>query len=179
MEHRITMEHPEALERLFPAFHGQNAKILAYLALRGVATAEQVSKELNMPRSTTYKLCNELVKEGLATEMLTTNEKGFRAADFVILVKNLAYAGELKITAKNVLAFDAAHTPAGRMFIERHGVEKFARFVELYSAYEDGTLTAQIMARDLGVIRFEVESLLSDIRALLPLAPEHRHQNRR
>ncbi len=175
----MAVEQPEALEKLFPAFHGQNAKILAYLALRGVATMEDVSKELGIPRSTTYKLCNELVKAGLATELSTPGEKSFKVADFVILAKNLAFIGELKITAKNVLAFDAAHTPAGKMFIERHGMEKFARFVELYSAYEDGALTAQVMARDLGVIRFEVELLLSDIRALLPLAPKHRHQNRR
>ena len=52
-----------------------------------------------------------------------------------------------------------------RMFIERHRSEKFAKFLELYDDYEKEKITSQMMARELGVIRFEVELLLSEIRA--------------
>jgi hypothetical protein len=95
-------------------------------------------------------------------------------------MENTALIGECKVTPRNILAFDSAHTPAGRMFIERYGPEKFAKFVELYDDYQREKATSQMMACELGVIRFEIELLLSDIESLAsPLINVGRRQNRR
>ena len=102
-----------------------------------------------------------------------------RVADFVFIIRNTMLMGGMKITPRNVLAFDVAHTAVGRMFIERHGTDKFARFVDLYDEYAKGKTTAQMMARELGVIRYEVELLLSDIRPVSGPATEIEHQSRR
>jgi len=176
----MTTKAPEGIEQLLPAFHGQSAQILAYVAARGTATPEEIWKDLHMPRSTAYKLLSQLVRTGLAVREKAGKVEAVRVPDFYLTVGNTALAGELKITSRNVLAFDSAHTPAGRMFIERRGPEAFAKFVELYDGYERGATTSQLMARELGVTRYEVELLLSDVRSIAPVVLEiGRRQNRR
>jgi len=171
---------PEGLEQLLPTFHGQSAQILAYVAAKGTATPEEIRKDLSIPRSTIYKLLTQLVRTGLAVREKVGKTEKVRIPDFSFVIKNTAFIGEFKVTPKNILAFDSAHTPAGKMFVGRHGLEKFARFVELYDAYERGMITSQLMAKDLGVIRYEVELLLSDIKSMIPGAiavgrhPHHR-----
>ncbi len=164
------MERPEALERLFPAFHGQSAQILAYVAAKGTATPEEMRKDLEIPRSTVYKLLSEFFQTGLATKEKVGKVELVRVPDFIFWIKNTALIVDCKLTPRNILAFDAAHTPAGRMFIGRHGLQKFAEFVELYDAYKRDATTAQLMARELGVTRYEVELLLSDTNSLIPRA---------
>ena len=168
------------MERLFPTFHGQSAQILAYAAARGSTTPEEISKDLDMPKSTTYKLLSQLEKMGLVTWMKSNKSESISVPDFVLIIKNTALIGECKVTPGNILAFDSAHTPTGRMFIERHGPEKFAKFVELYDGYGRGATTAQLMAKELGVTRYEIELLLSDIKSIAPVVLEiGRRQNRR
>ncbi|MBI4258510.1 MAG: MarR family transcriptional regulator [Thaumarchaeota archaeon] len=162
-------EAPVGMERLLPAFHGQSARILAYLAARGSTTPEDITKELGIPRSTVYKLLTQLVATGLAHKRKVGKTEKVSVPDFVFYIKNTAYIGEMKVTPRNVIAFDAAHTPAGKMFIGKHGQDAFAKFVELYDNYERGNLTAQLMARDLGVTRYEVELLLTDVRSIDPV----------
>lgn len=170
----------EGLEQLLPRFHGNSARILAYVAAKGFATPDEITKDLEIPRSTVYKLLSEFFNTGLAVKEKTGRVDRVSVPDFVFFIKNTAFVGELKITPRNVLAFDAAHIPSGKMFVEKHGQEKFARFVELYDEYERGTTTSQLMARDLGVIRYEVELLLSDIKSMVPVAIRiGRHPRRR
>jgi DNA-binding transcriptional ArsR family regulator len=161
---------PEGLEELLPTLHGQSAQILAYVAAKGTATPEEIRKDLAIPKSTVYKLLSDLFRTGLAIKETEGKVEGVRVPNFEFWIKNIANIVELKVTPRNLLAFDAAHTPAGRMFSERHGPEKFANFVELYDGYESGRTTAQLMARELGVIRYEIELLLSDIKSITPRA---------
>lgn len=175
------MTKAEGLEQLLPAFHGQSAQVLAYVAAKGTATPEDIIKDLSIPRSTVYKLLSEFFRTGLAIKKKEGRVDKVSIPDFAFLVKNTAYFRELKVTPRNILAFDSTHTPAGRMFTERHGLEKFAKFVELYDDYERGNITSQLMARELGVTRYEVELLLSDIRSITPVAVQigrrpHRRQ---
>lgn len=156
------------MEQLLPAFHGNSARALAYAAAKGSTTAEEMRKDLNLPRSTVYKLLSQLVDAGLVTKEKAQGAERLRVPDFVFFIKNTALVGECKITSRNVLAFDSAHTPAGKMFISRHGWRKFAKFVELYDEFERGKVTSQLTARELGVTRYEIEILLSDIRAMAP-----------
>ena len=172
MECGMTMERPEALERLFPAFHGQSAQILAYVAARGKATPEEIQKDLDIPRSTVYKLLTEFFQTGLVTKEKAGKVELVRVPDFVFRIENTANIVDCKLTPRNILAFDAAHTPAGRMFIGRRGLQAFARFVELYDVYKRDRTTAQLMARELGVTRYEVELLLSDIDSITPRSLE-------
>jgi hypothetical protein len=171
----------EGIEQLVPAFHGQSALILAYVGAKGTATPEEIRRGLGMPRSTVYKLLSQLVRTGLAKKSVAGKTEVFAIPDFDLTIRNTALVGELKITPRNVLAFDSAHTPTGRMFIERHGPEKFAKFVELYDGYERGATTSQLVARELGVTRYEVELLLSDIRSIAPVVLEigRSHPSRR
>ncbi len=174
------MEPPGALERLFPTFHGQSALILAYVAAKGTATPEEIRRDLEIPKSTIYKLLTEFLQAGLATKEKVGKVEHVHIADFVIRLENTAIIGELKLTPRNILAFDAAHTTAGKLLIGRHGPRKFAKFVELYDAYKRDATTAQLMAKELGITRYEVELLLSDIDSLTPHAiqfanlPSHR-----
>jgi DNA-binding transcriptional ArsR family regulator len=170
----------EGIEQLFPTFHGQSAQILAYVAARGRATPEEIRKDIGMPKSTTYKLLSQLDKMGLVIRMKSNKLEVISVPDFVLTIKNTALVGECKVTPGNILAFDSAHTPTGRMFIERHGPEKFAKFVDLYDSYGRGATTAQLMAKELDVTRYEIELLLSDIESIAPIVLEiGRHQNRR
>jgi DNA-binding transcriptional ArsR family regulator len=162
----MTTKAPEGMEQLLPAFHGQSAQILAYVAARGSATPGEIGKDLGMPRSTIYKLLSQLVRTGLAVRGKAGKVDKVHVPDFTFFIKNTALVMECKITPRNVLAFDSAHTPAGRMFADRHGLQKFAKFVELYDEYERGGTTSQLMARELGVTRYEVELLLSDIKSI-------------
>ena len=171
---------PEGIERLLPSFHGQSAQILAYVAARGSATPDEIKRDLGMPRSTIYKLLSQLVRTGLAVREKAGKAEEVRVPDFSFVIKNTAFIMECKVTPRNILAFDSAHTPAGKMFAERHGPDKFAKFVELYDGYERGTITSQLMARELGVTRYEIELLLSDIKSIAPDAVEiGRHPHRR
>ena len=113
---------------------------------------------------------SQLIRNGLAAREKAGKAEEVRVPDFSFIIKNTAFIVECKVTPRNILAFDSAHTAAGKMFIERHGPEKFAKFVELYDAYERGATTSQLMARTLGVIRYEVELLLSEIRSMTPVA---------
>jgi DNA-binding transcriptional ArsR family regulator len=170
----------QGLEQLLPSFHGASARILSYVAAKEVATPEEISKSLKIPRSTVYKLLSEFSDSGLIVREKAGRVDKVSVPDFVFFIKNTAYFGELKITPRNVLAFDAAHTPAGKMFVEKYGQEKFAKFVELYDEYERGKTTSQLMARELGVIRYEIELLLSDINSMMPLAIQiGRHSHHR
>lgn len=173
MECGITVERPEALERLFPAFHGQSAQILAYIAAKGKATPEEIRKHLGIPRSTVYKLLTEFFQAGLVTKEKAGRVELMRVPDFVFRIENTANIEECKLTPRNILAFDAAHTPAGRMFIGRHGLQAFAKFVELYDVYKRDRTTAQLIAKELGVTRYEVELLLSDIDSITPQSLEY------
>jgi DNA-binding transcriptional ArsR family regulator len=176
----MTTKPPEGIEQLLPSFHGQSAQILAYIAAKGAATAEEIRRDLRMPRSTTYKLLLQLERTGLAVKERTGKTEAIRVPDFYLIIGNTALVMECKVTPRNVLAFDSAHTPAGRMFIERHGAERFAKFVELYDSYGRGATTSQLMARELGVTRYEIELLLSDIKSIAPVAIEiGRRQNHR
>jgi DNA-binding transcriptional ArsR family regulator len=176
----MTTKAPEGIEQLLPAFHGQSAQILAYVAARGTATPEEIRKDLGIPRSTIYKLLSQLVTTGLVMREKAGKVESVRVPDFLLTIGNTTLVREWRITSRNVLAFDSAHTPAGRMFIERHGPEKFAKFVELYDGYERGATTSQLMARELGVTRYEIELLLSDIRSIAPVVLEiGRRQSRR
>ncbi len=168
----MTTERPEALEKLFPAFHGQSARMLAYVAAKGKATPEEMQKDLDIPRSTVYKLLSEFLEVGLVTKEKVGRSELVRVPDFVFSIKDTALIGEFKLTPRNILAFDAAHSPAGRMFIGRHGLQKFAKFVGLYDAYKRDATTAQLMARELGVTRYEIELLLGDVSSLIPRAIE-------
>jgi DNA-binding transcriptional ArsR family regulator len=162
----MTLKPVEGIEQLFPIFHGQTAQILAYVAEKGSASPEEIRKDLGMPRSTVYKLLSQLAGAGLVSKKKTEKGEEISVPDFSLTIKNTAIVGECKVTPKNVLAFDSAHTPAGRMFIEHHGPEKFVKFVELYDDYEREKITIPMMARELGVIRFEVELLLNDIESI-------------
>jgi hypothetical protein len=167
------------MEQLLPTFHGQSAQILAYVAAKGAVTPEEIRKDLDIPRSTVYKILSQCIETGLAIRKKVGNVDKVSVPDFLVIIKNTSYIGELKITPRNVLAFDAAHTPAGKMFAERHGQEKFAKFVELYDNYERGTTTSQLMARELDVTRYEIELLLSDIKLITPVAIKIVHPRRR
>jgi len=176
----MTTKAAEGIEQLLPAFHGQSAQILAYVAARGTATPEEIRKDLRMPKSTIYKLLSQLVRTGLVVKEKVGRVESIRVPDFYLTIGNTALTGEWKITSRNILAFDSAHTPAGRMFIERNGTQKFAEFVELYDGYGKGTTTSQLMARELGVTRYEIELLLSDIESIAPVVLKiGRRQNRR
>ena len=176
----MTSTTAEGLEELLPAFHGQNAQVLAYVAAKGSATPDDIRKDLMIPRSTVYKLLSGFFRIGLAVKKRQGRVDRVSVPDFAFLIKNTAYLGELKVTPRNILAFDSIRTPAGRMFAERHGPQKFAKFVELYDNYERGNTTSQLLARELNVTRYEIESLLSDIRTITPVAiqigrrPHHR-----
>jgi DNA-binding MarR family transcriptional regulator len=152
---------PEGIEQLFPMFHGQSAQIIAYIVAKGSASAEDIRKGVGMPRSTVYKLISQLVQAGLISR--AENGEQLKVPDFSLTIKNTATVAECKVTPRNVLAFDAAHTNAGRSFIEDHGSEKFGKFVELYDEYQSEKITKAVMARVLGVIRFEVEVLFAEI----------------
>ena len=169
----------EGLEQLFPTFHGQSAQILAYVAARGSATPEEIRRDLTMPRSTIYKLLSQLFGAGLVKREKAGKVERVRVPDFTFVIRNTAFIGECKVTPRNILAFDSAHTPAGRMFAQRHGPEKFAKFVELYDDYERGAVTSQLIARELGATRYEIELLLSDIRSIVPAIVEHGRRRRR
>lgn len=150
--------------------------------MKGNASAEEIGEDLKIPRSTVYKLLSGLCDTGLVVKDKVGKVERVSVPDFSFYIKNTAYVGELKITPRNVLAFDAAHTPPGKMFIEIHGQEKFSRFVELYDEYERGKLTSQLIARELGVIRYEIELLLTDIKSMMPLTVQkigHSHLHRR
>jgi DNA-binding transcriptional ArsR family regulator len=174
----LTTRAPEGIEQLLPSFHGQSAQILAYVAARGKATPEEIRSDLGMPRSTVYKLLSQLELAGLAKRLRTGKAESFHIPDFVFIIKNTAFIVECKVTPRNILAFDSAHTPTGRMFSERHGPEKFAKFVELYDDYQRDATTSQIMARELGVTRYEIELLLSDVKSIIPVVAKiGRHKN--
>jgi Sugar-specific transcriptional regulator TrmB len=168
------------MEQLLPSFHGQSAQILAYIAAKGTATPEEVRRDLGLPRSTTYKMLLQLQRTGLAVKEKAGNGEGIRVPDFYLIIGNTALVAECKVTPRNILAFDSAHTSAGRRFIERHGAEKFAKFVELYDDYAKDATTSRLMARELGVRRFEIELLLSDIKSIAPVAVKigRRHSRR-
>ncbi len=123
---------------------------------------------LSIPRSTTYKLLSQLASTGLVSKKKTGKWEEIRVPDFSLTIRNTALVGECKITPRSILAFDSAHMSGGRMFIERHGPEKFAKFVELYDDYEREKTTSQLIARELGVTRYEIELLLSDIESIIP-----------
>lgn len=155
----------QGIEQLFPLFHGQSAQILAYIALEGPTNAGKMSKDLPIPRSTIYKLVSQLVTAGLVEKTKDSDLK-FHVPKFSITIKNSTLASEFRLTPTNVLAFDVAHTPAGRKFIKRHGLNKFALFVELYGVYKRGKITRAPMAKKLGASRSELESLFSEIQSL-------------
>ncbi len=139
----MTTKAPEGMEQLLPAFHGQSAQILAYVAAMGSATPEEMRKDLGMPRSTIYKLLSQLVRTGLAVRGKAGKVDEVRVPDFVFFIKNTALVGECKVTPRNVLAFDSAHTPAGRMFADRHGLQKFAKFVMLMVTNQNPSIIPQ------------------------------------
>ena len=167
---------PESLEILLPTLHGQNARILSYLSHHKTASGEKISKDLGIPRSSVYKCIGDLVRAGLVTRQVSKlrykspSERGrisqeVKATDFKIVLENLSIAPRVVITKYSVAAFDLLHKNSGKLFIERNGAEKFASFIELFDAYNRGIIPAFIIAKELGVDRFEVESLISDATA--------------
>lgn len=175
----MDMERPEGIGQILPTFHGQSAQILAYAAARGIVTPEEIKRDLSIPRSTVYKLLAQFVDEGLVVKEKDGNANRFSVPDFEFIIKNTAFIAEIKVTPRNVLAFDAIDTNVGKAFTEQRGPEKFARFVELYGDYARGNTTAQIIARELGVTRFEVELLLSSIKSVNPGVVVHERARRR
>ena len=162
-------------------FHGQSAQNPCLCRCKGYGIPRR-NKEgaRNAPLHDSYKLLSQLAETGLVIKKKEGKGEEVSVPDFSLTIKNTAFVGECKVTPRNILAFDSADTPAGRMFIERYGPEKFAKFVELYDDYQREKTTSQLMARESGVIRFEIELLLSDIESIAasPIKVGHR-QNRR
>ena len=113
----INRHQAQGIEQLFPMFHGQSAQIIAYIAAKGSASAEEIRKDVRIPRSTVYKLILQLMDAGL---VIRTKEEKLRIPDFSITLRNTAIFSEFRVTPHNILAFDSAHTSIGRAFIERH-----------------------------------------------------------
>lgn len=117
-------------------------------------------------------MLNELIQVGLVSKEKGSQSNLFRIRDFVVKLENISTIDKLRLTPRNILAFDAAHSPAGKFFIQRHGMRKFARFVELYETYKQEKITAQMIARELDVTRYEIELLLGEIESL-ETTPDH------
>ncbi len=177
MDKMRKIEGPETIETLLPSLHGQSAKVLDYLASHGGANPNQISEELKMARSSVYKIISDLVQARLVDvlELAKTSRKTHRRGrigsevlgrDFKIILENLAGVPRLEITPRNVAAFDVLHKSSGRLFIERHGMAKFAKFMHLYEEYANGKTPAFLIAKELGAERFEVELLIGDAERL-------------
>jgi DNA-binding MarR family transcriptional regulator len=171
----INRHQAQGIEQLFPMFHGQSAQIIAYIAAKGSASAEEIRKDVRIPRSTVYKLILQLMDAGL---VIRTKEEKLRIPDFSITLRNTAIFSEFRVTPHNILAFDSAHTSIGRAFIERHGLEKFAKFVDMYEMYQSGKMSSRSVARELDVPLFEIEWLLSNIESLDPSSIAYGHDHR-
>jgi hypothetical protein len=167
------IEGPETIETLLPSLHGQSAKVLDYLASHGEANPSQISKELGIARSSLYKIISDLWQARLvdlhepAKVARNAHHRGRTGSevlsrDFKITLENLAGVPRLEITPRNVAAFDLLHKSSGKLFVERHGMEKFAKFMQLYEEYTNGKTPAFLMAKELGAERFEVELLIGD-----------------
>ena len=120
-----------------------------------------------------YKIINDLLQARLvylpeATKVTRdAHHRGrtgseVRIRDFKITLENLAGVTKLEITPKNVAAFDLLQKTSGKLFVERHGMEKFDKFMQLYEEYTNGKTPAFLIAKELGVERFEVELLIGD-----------------
>src|SRR5208283_1784427 len=164
---------PATMERLLQQLHGQSAKILHYLALHGKANPNEVSVDLALPRSCVYKTVRDLIGTRLvsAHQGVKTGERGrvgseVLTTDFRIVVENLPGVPRLEITPKNVAVFDLLGKSSGKLFVERHGMGKFARFMGLYEDYANGKMPAFMIAKELDAERFEVELLIGDTEGL-------------
>jgi len=167
------IEEPATMERLLPQLHGNSAKILHYLAIHGKSNPNEISVALALPRSSVYKTVKDLMKTRLVSthrnvkmgergrvgsEILTTN--------FRIVLEKLPGIPRLEITPKNVAAYDLLGKTSGKLFVERHGMGKFAKFMELYEDYTNGKIPAFLIAKEIGAERFEVELLIGDTEGL-------------
>ncbi len=70
-------------------------------------------------------------------------------AGYIWLPSRWNPVSRLEITSKNVVAFDLLHKSSGKLFVERYGMDKFARFMQLYEGYVDGKPPAFLMAKEL------------------------------
>lgn len=66
------------------------------------------------------------------------------------------------MTPKNIAAFNLLHKSSGKLFVERYGMEKFAKFMQLYEEYKSGMTPSFLISKELGVTRFGVELLIVD-----------------
>jgi|SRR5208282_2347906 len=164
---------PATMERLLPQLHGQSAKILHYLAIHGKANTNEISVALALPRSSVYKTVKDLMKTRLVSthQGVKTGERGrvgseVLTTNFRIVVENLPGVPRIEITPKNVAAFDLLSKSSGKLFVERHGMGKFTRFMRLYEDYSNRKMPAFLIAKELDAERFEVELLIGDIEGL-------------
>ncbi len=158
---------PANIQRLLPQLEGQSARILSYVAIHGGANPNEISRDLALPRSSVYKTVKDLMGSRLvSTHQVKPGERGRVGSEILTtnfrIVLNLLGIPQLEITPKHVAAFSLLGKSSGKLFVERHGMESFVRFMGYYEDYVNGKIPAFLIAKELGAKRFEVELLIGE-----------------
>jgi DNA-binding transcriptional ArsR family regulator len=147
------------------------AQLYAYLIRDGEATVQELMDTLDLPQGTAYTYVNRLVDAGVITEQSETQPRTYMANEIDLTVTASDGTREYRITPVLIDAVGRRATDEDiDTYIDRHGIAGLATAINYAVDRERGSVTHQVMARDLDISPLAAEIILQ---ALRPIVHEH------
>jgi hypothetical protein len=147
------------------------AQLYAYLIRDGEATVQELMDTLDLPQGTAYSYVNRLADAGVIAEQSETQPRTYMANEIDLTVTASDGTREYRITPVLIDAVGRRATDEDiDTYIDRHGVAGLATAINYAVDRERGSVTHQVMARDIDISPLAAEIILQ---ALRPIVHEH------
>lgn len=147
------------------------AQLYAYLIRDGEATVQELMDTLDLPQGTAYTYVNRLADAGVIAEQSETQPRTYMANEIDLTVTASDGTREYRITPVLIDAVGRRATDEDiDTYIDRHGIAGLATAINYAVDRERGSVTHQVMARDLDISPLAAEIILQ---ALRPIVHEH------
>lgn len=147
------------------------AQLYAYLIRDGEATVQELMDTLDLPQGTAYTYVNRLADAGVIAEQSETQPRTYVANEIDLTVTASDGTREYRITPVLIDAVGRRATDEDiDTYIDRHGIAGLATAINYAVDRERGSVTHQVMARDIDISPLAAEIILQ---ALRPIVHEH------
>ncbi|RLM32888.1 winged helix-turn-helix domain-containing protein [Haloarcula sp. Atlit-120R] len=147
------------------------AQLYAYLIRDGEATVQELMDTLDLPQGTAYTYVNRLADAGVIAEQSETQPRTYMANEIDLTVTASDGTREYRITPVLIDAVGRRATDEDiDTYIDRHGIAGLATAINYAVDRERGSVTHQVMARDIDISPLAAEIILQ---ALRPIVHEH------